>query len=302
MIHVDRGLPPPGLGPKAQAERAFVVDLYEVQDYKGPYDFAAYRSPGVADTLRSVFHGKCAYCESKMVAVMPGDVDHFRPKSAVLVRDVNVATGEAAYVERKPGYYWLAAEWSNLLPACIFCNRPNRHLLPESERKQTRGKAAHFPLVDEVHRARKSTDSLDLETALLLDPCGPLDPRAHLQFHSDGIVTPRQINGSASPLGERTIDVLALQRPDLIIERRARAAEVRSDLDLILRLMPDVATDTEARLNQAERLVSFARYFRPNAIYIAVAMDMADEMEPGFSQAWPIMYQRASLYLQQQGA
>jgi uncharacterized protein (TIGR02646 family) len=72
-----------------------------------------YKDGAVKAALDAMFHGKCAYCEFMYIGGMPVDIEHFRPKGAVIVG------GKM----RKPGYYWLAAKWENLLPSCIDCNR-----------------------------------------------------------------------------------------------------------------------------------------------------------------------------------
>jgi uncharacterized protein (TIGR02646 family) len=50
------------------------------------------------------FHGKCAYCESKITHVDYGHIEHFRPKAG------------------SKGYPELTFEWTNLLLACGVCN------------------------------------------------------------------------------------------------------------------------------------------------------------------------------------
>jgi uncharacterized protein (TIGR02646 family) len=62
-----------------------------------------YRHPAIKRALVSMFHGKCAYCESKILHVDYGHIEHFRPKS-------------------KPEFRSLAFEWSNLLLSCGVCN------------------------------------------------------------------------------------------------------------------------------------------------------------------------------------
>ena len=55
--------------------------------------------------LVAMFHGKCAYCESKITHVAYGDIEHFRPKSNLL-------------------YAHQIFEWENLLLSCSICNNP----------------------------------------------------------------------------------------------------------------------------------------------------------------------------------
>ena len=78
------------LSAKTQAERVRV-------EYK-------YRHRQIKETLVRSFHGKCAYCESKITHVDYGHIEHFRPK-----RGVN-------------GRPELTFEWTNLLLACGVCN------------------------------------------------------------------------------------------------------------------------------------------------------------------------------------
>jgi len=59
--------------------------------------------------LKSQFHSKCAYCESKYLVTSDTWIEHYRPKSV---------------------YYWLAYEWSNLLPSCSICNRSKSDNFP----------------------------------------------------------------------------------------------------------------------------------------------------------------------------
>jgi uncharacterized protein (TIGR02646 family) len=57
----------------------------------------------IQETLDRMFHGKCAYCESKIEHVSDAHIEHYRPKS------------------RFPR---LAFDWENLLLACGKCNSP----------------------------------------------------------------------------------------------------------------------------------------------------------------------------------
>ncbi|MGO9960370.1 MAG: HNH endonuclease, partial [Solirubrobacteraceae bacterium] len=72
--------------------------------------------------LFELFDGKCAYCEAKPGHVTVGHVEHYRPK------------GNVKDDENHGGYYWLAFEASNLLPACPACNSAH-------------GKGDRFPVV-----------------------------------------------------------------------------------------------------------------------------------------------------------
>ncbi len=62
-----------------------------------------YRHEEVKQALVAMFHGKCAYCESKITHVDYGHIEHYRPKS------------------RYPGQTFT---WGNLFLACGVCNGP----------------------------------------------------------------------------------------------------------------------------------------------------------------------------------
>ena len=65
----------------------------------------AYNHLTIKQALINETQGKCAYCESKMLATDPGDIEHILPKSA------------------RPD---LCFEWSNLTFACTKCNREGK--------------------------------------------------------------------------------------------------------------------------------------------------------------------------------
>jgi uncharacterized protein (TIGR02646 family) len=60
-----------------------------------------YRHPDLKNPLLAETFGKCAYCESKVTAVYPGDVEHILPKTA------------------RPD---LTFDYANLTLACFICN------------------------------------------------------------------------------------------------------------------------------------------------------------------------------------
>ena len=60
------------------------------------------------------FHGKCAFCESRVGVRGPSDLEQFRPKGG--------AVGLSG--DRFPDHHWwLALYRENLHPACAACNR-----------------------------------------------------------------------------------------------------------------------------------------------------------------------------------
>jgi uncharacterized protein (TIGR02646 family) len=178
-----------------------------------PPTFTAYKAAAVRTALETMFENKCAYCESWYAHLMPTDIEHYRPKGAWRDESGNLV---------KPGYYWLAADWNNLLASCADCNR---------ERNQTRrtaggkivkvksGKANSFPLAPSSPRWTSPTPVLN-EQPLLLDPCND-GPDDHLHFSFDGFVAAKDSAQEAMlPKGQTTIDVCGLARDLLVTYRR----------------------------------------------------------------------------------
>lgn len=189
----------------------------------GESDFTAYKRPDVVQALRAMFRKKCAYCEFNYAAGGPEDIEHFRPKGAVVIG------GKLA----KPGYYWLAAEWSNLLPSCMDCNRKRTKEFAGAT-AHVSGKANLFPVADEKHRWRSHSKRRIREEPLLLDPCTD-DPALHLEFLGDGLVRATvDAAGSSSPKGQASIDVYGLLRADLVEQRAAKQVRVRAAIERAL--------------------------------------------------------------------
>ncbi len=153
--------------------------------------------------LETLFHGKCAYCETKLTEGW--NVDHHRPKKRVKERPDH------------PGYYWLAYEWTNLYPACNGCNqhlRDRPHWDANQQNDRAAGKADQFPLDDERHRAMSPTDDIARELPYVLDPCDD-EPQLYLTFDIQGNV----LAIDDDVFGETTIDVCHLDRYRLSLAR-----------------------------------------------------------------------------------
>lgn len=150
--------------------------------------------------LLRLFNGKCAYCEAVIAADQPGDVEHYRPKAGLRDEHGQVVKVNEDGVEREhPGYWWLAYEWTNLLPSCIDCNRLRRHGLA----RNAAGKGERFAV--RGPRASRPTDKLDDEGALLLDPSNPaFDAAQHFEFLEDGKIKPK------TPEAEYSCELLGL--------------------------------------------------------------------------------------------
>jgi len=157
------------------------------------------------------FFGKCAYCETFIYSAQHGDMEHFRPKGGVTNTDnetILLADGTP-----HPGYYWLAYDFTNLLPACVLCNQPST-----GRSRDTRiGKWNAFPLFDERLRAQKPGDEAH-ESPLLINPTVD-NPSLHLGFNS---LTGVLFAVNASPRGEACIEIFGLNTRDLPSRRLER--------------------------------------------------------------------------------
>ena len=222
MIAVDRArldedgvaIRPPG----DWEERACEATTTALSEGEGHHANAAvYSHDAVREALADLFHGKCAYCGID-VSGATWDVEHFRPKGRVRERPDH------------PGYYWLAYKWSNLYPACVYCNQ---HRLDKPTRSDptpavAAGKHDQFPLGDESTRAMKPGDDLSTEDRLLIDPCED-NPEEYLGYAPDGQVF--SIGGALK--GEKSIVVYALRRRRLAARRRQVWGETLELLKLL---------------------------------------------------------------------
>lgn len=221
MRRVDRSaqpVPKAFAGPDSAAARERAKALPYLIDAIGAFErdgtrkkafgYSVYKDEAGKLALEALFHGKCAYCESDYGSQAPVDIEHYRPKGGV---------------EDDPdhwGYWWLAADWDNLLPSCIDCNRRRYQVLPSPDTTslaalraagkpiwQT-GKESAFPVRPETRAygvwkvpppdiAARLDEELAREQPYLLDPCRD-DPTEHLEFLVDaplpfGLVLPRRL-------------------------------------------------------------------------------------------------------------
>jgi uncharacterized protein (TIGR02646 family) len=202
---------PESVGGKEHTKAVAYFSDPDNHDRKFP--FAAYKQEDVKEALAEMFSGKCAYCESDVAAVGPADIEHYRPKSEITI-------GERRH---KPGYYWLASDWENLVPSCNDCNRPRYQQTPAGPRLS--GKGTRFPIVNEESRAATPGGEHG-EEPYLLDPCRD-EPNTHLEFLPEGAIRAAlEPSGATSERGKVTIDTLGLDRSGLCNGRREHAIVV----------------------------------------------------------------------------
>lgn len=216
---------PPVLdGPSSQGG----AEIVEATTYYGSvprpekgYLHTAYKHQSVRDRLNEAFGYRCAYCESSYGATQPVDVEHYRPKGEIATSNGTI----------KPGYFWLAATWCNLLPSCIDCNRVRYHRGRDGVPRRS-GKGNWFPLVDERQRVVTPDGDISTEQPLLLNPYHD-HPERHLEALEEGALRPAAAPGEPGgedARGRATIDVIGLNRPQLVTAREAYAVRVKAQL------------------------------------------------------------------------
>lgn len=229
---------------RASRERVRAAQHYaQVPAPTVSYDFSVYRDDAVRDALAAVFANKCAYCEFRLDGA-PFDIEHYRPKGKVREDDGTFSGG----------YWWLAADWSNLLPSCQDCNRSRYHETVDDGRHLF-GKENLFPLIGGTPRST-GLGGEAAEIPGLLNPTVD-EPRDHLVFtievlpdgkSSSSIVSARlRDDGSPDPRGAATWKVVGLNRPPLV---RARAERLKS-----LRLALRSVEKTWLNYRQAEHAI-----------------------------------------------
>ncbi|MCL6294868.1 hypothetical protein [Jejuia spongiicola] len=187
--------------------------------------FSVYKNAKLKENLKIVFNDKCAYCESKLAHVTPPDIEHFRPKAAI-----NPFTNQIDEDLIYPGYYWLGADWDNLLWSCPLCNRKTKQLIPDAVELEPLGKKNRFPVIANRVRSHHELISKEELERLLIDPCKE-NPADHLEFQLDGTVRSKIDNqGNPNAMGEASKKAYALNRQDLVMARRKECKRLKVDL------------------------------------------------------------------------
>ncbi|UCH69839.1 MAG: hypothetical protein JSV29_06255 [Candidatus Bathyarchaeota archaeon] len=246
--------------------------------------------------LENVFNFKCAYCESPLdLDRYYGDAEHFRPKGRVTFNDSDGKKTMARCILpdgtsiAHPGYFWLAYNWRNLVPACSFCNTgegkvdqfPTNKGYLLMKRLSAQEKATlEETLKEETVGIRNQEDwyllgprALDAEEEpLLLNPLNPnpqRKPRKHLHYGLGGTV----VAVDNSSLGENSIKAFNLRR-DKLNKRRQKAQES------VRRLYYGVFLAYESETEVQERLVNALKPFRDGSEdYSSAALDYVRELE-----------------------
>jgi uncharacterized protein (TIGR02646 family) len=112
MIRLHKGDEPKVLSDNAAAWTAEIVAAYASGGKPTEAQSTRYRHEDIKSAIVAETHGKCAYCETKVVHSQPGDIEHIFPKS----------------IDRAKTF-----EWQNLTLACRTCNANKSNKDPNYE-------------------------------------------------------------------------------------------------------------------------------------------------------------------------
>jgi hypothetical protein len=139
----------------------------------------------------------------------------------------------------RPGYYWLAYKWENLLLSCSACNQRHKKNL--------------FPLADPAKRATSPQSNLEDEAPLFIDPAHH-NPEDFIAFREEIAYAIKN-----NPHGRTTITELGLNREILNEVRRDRLANLYT-MRKILDQEPLLSKSAEGNeiLREARRVLANA--------------------------------------------
>jgi uncharacterized protein (TIGR02646 family) len=165
--------------------------------------------------LKTLYKHKCAYCETDTTAGAPLQVEHFRPKAGIM--------GDSTHY----GYYWIAYEWSNLTLGCSICNRKKGINFPIFGTRILEPQLGADGLPTSDYLSLNSAIMLN-EQSVLLNP--EIDKvEKHFYFLPNG-----EIKG-VGERGEKTIEILDLNRQRLVLGRRKIWDDYANDIKVILK-------------------------------------------------------------------
>jgi uncharacterized protein (TIGR02646 family) len=242
MIFIKRSAEPEILFQPGQAKAKALCKEYDQGNRSFDFDNAVYGHHTVKQALILMQHGKCCYCESKILHTGPGDVEHYRPKAGYQQNSKDAM--------QKPGYYWLAYSWDNLLLSCERCNRHYKKNL--------------FPLLHSEKRAKSHIDDVCIETPLLINPT-LMEPKNHIGFRDE---IPYPIDDSI--YGKTTIEALGLNREVLNEVRRTKLEELKNLVDLI-KLSESRPNQEDLKQLADKAYHKLQKDISPNAEYSAMA-------------------------------
>jgi len=170
-------------------------------------------------------------------------VSRQNPREPTSTVTPNPAVDEHDHRVDHPGYYWLAYEWSNLLPSCSRCNR-----LTKTNDGRRVGKGERFPVMGQ--RAIAPGEEAN-EQPLFLHPCID-DPEQHF-----GLEPETGVLFGKTPRGRACVELLDLNREGMLEERKRTYYQVRSQLLMVFSSL--MARNLQEVNRQLEYLADYRR-------------------------------------------
>lgn len=240
MIIIHRAEEPEILRSKGKIAQQAFCTIYDWGINTFDFDSNIYAHQTVKEALKTMQHDKCCFCEAKISHISFGDVEHYRPKAGY--------KQDSSEPMQKPGYYWLAYNWDNLLLCCTLCNQQYKKNL--------------FPLLEPKKRARNHHNDITAEEPLLINPT-VVNPKDFIGFHAE---IPYAIDGNV--YGKTTIDILGLDREKLNEQRRTRLAYIARLLNVIKLADSELSTDLQRLVEETK--LDLKQFVSPNAEYSAM--------------------------------
>ncbi len=153
-----------------QRMQALIKEELETEKHNFKWKNKHYSQP-IKKDLQKIYYNKCGFCEIILQESKSSEgftVEHFRPKS---------------------DYYWLGAEWTNLFPLCVKCNKKKDKNFP------TKNQKVQNPPFDEngsfiLSRCLANSDELLNEQPVYLHP--EIDePLAFFEVNKSGQFLPK---------------------------------------------------------------------------------------------------------------
>lgn len=203
-----------------QTPHLFLADY----DFKHDYGYKEYQ-----EALLNCQGPKCCFCEKP---IQNGQIEHFRPKNGW-----QQTRGKGNPIT-KPGYYWLAYNWDNMLLSCGECNHSGQ-------------KGNLFPV--NGFRATDHTMNHKNENHVIIDPSEE-DPSRYISFHKEF-----PIGIDKNGRGDENIQIFKLKtRADLSFGRAERF-QLYATEKLIADLDVPIKNITQARISAARKFLYTAQ-------------------------------------------
>lgn len=191
----------------------------------GTYDFNQdYGRTEYRNSLENCQGPKCCYCEKPLYG---GSIEHFRPKKAWQ------QTRGSAFM--RPGYYWLAYRWSNMLISCNECNQADQ-------------KGNYFPV--NGFRATQPFDRYSVEDKVIINPTEE-DPSVDISFRGS-------IPIHLTQRGQLNIAIFKLDTRGDIVPIRKDRFDLYFTLKTIASLPAPSDVFSQNRINEAKKFIKKA--------------------------------------------